>query len=151
MGKNDDFCVDLPGSEPYNGNEVVLWKCNGMDSQTWVIDNHQIRYGAQEDFCIDARDGSSGTQLMLWECNGSDHQTWGYDENSLQLHLFGFVGGSAVRQPGGGPLGVQRGRRSKVEFAEYCSPGSSPGFSPGSSRSCMTASLISNNSLVPEN
>ena len=83
----DALCVDLPGGDLFNGNLLWLWECNGMDSQNWVVDNNQLRYGANESFCIDARDVSDGTQLMLWECNGSDQQNWGYDADASKMYL----------------------------------------------------------------
>jgi len=60
-----------------------------MDSQIWVFDNYQMRYGADENYCIDARDMSDGVQLMLWECNGLDQQTWGYDDIAQRVYIDG--------------------------------------------------------------
>lgn len=60
-----------------------------MDSQHWVFDNYQIRYGGDENFCIDAADMSDGTQLMLWECNGLTQQTWAYDSDALRVYIAG--------------------------------------------------------------
>lgn len=81
------LCVDLPGGDAYNGHMLWLWECNGQDSQIWVFENYQIRYGLNEDFCIDARDMTDGQQLMLWECNGLPQQTWGWDDAELKIYL----------------------------------------------------------------
>merc|ERR1740117_2810555 len=86
---NHNLCLDLPGANPYNGNTLWLWECNGMDGQIWVFDNYQIRYGADENYCIDARDMSDGVQLMVWECNGMDQQTWGYDDSAQRVYIDG--------------------------------------------------------------
>jgi len=89
--ENHMLCIDVPGGNAYNGNQLWLWECNGMDSQHWVFDNWQIRYGGDENFCIDAVDMSDGVQLMLWECNGVDQQTWAYDFDALRVYIAGYT------------------------------------------------------------
>lgn len=83
------LCIDLPGGNAYDGNHLWLWDCNAQDSQIWVFDNYQIRYGANEDFCIDAGDMQDGTQLYLWHCNGQPQQTWGFDGDVPRVYLDG--------------------------------------------------------------
>jgi len=78
-----NLCVDLPGGDAFNGNRLWLWECNGKNSQIWVFDNFQIRYGMDENFCIDASDQSNGVQLWLWECNGNEQQTWAYGDDGM--------------------------------------------------------------------
>lgn len=87
--EDSDLCIDLPGGDVRNGNPLWLWECNGQDSQIWVFDNYQIRYGPDESFCIDAYDELfvPGTQLILWECNGHPQQTWGYDGDALKVYI----------------------------------------------------------------
>ena len=91
--ENHMLCLDAPGGNAFNGNMLWLWECNGMDSQIWVFDHYQIRYGLDEKFCIDAREMQNGEQLMLWECNGDDQQTWGYDFDALRV----YISNTAVR------------------------------------------------------
>jgi len=86
---NSKLCVDLPGGGAYNGNQLWLWECNGAGSQIWVWQDYQLRYGADERFCIDAGDQSDGTQLFLWECNDQGQQKWAYDDDLSRLYIDG--------------------------------------------------------------
>jgi len=85
--ENHELCLDTPGGNAFNGNQLWLWECNGMDSQHWVFDNYQIRYGGDENFCIDAGDLSDGKQVFLWECNGMDQQSWSYDSDAKRAYV----------------------------------------------------------------
>jgi len=87
--ENHMLCLDAPGGSAFNGNMLWLWECNGQDGQMWVFDNYQIRYGADESFCIDAREMADGEQMMLWECNGLPQQTWGYDSDAKRAYIDG--------------------------------------------------------------
>lgn len=84
---NNDLCIDVPGGYAYNGNSLWLWSCSGMASQIWVFDNWQVRYGADENYCLDAGDMGNGQQLFLWECNGYPQQTWAYDADAARVYL----------------------------------------------------------------
>merc|ERR1712070_1067700 len=84
---NTGLCLDLPGDDARNGNNLWLWECNGGESQRWVFDNYQIRFGADESKCIDAGDMSNGVQLLLWDCNGYPQQTWGFDSDAASVYL----------------------------------------------------------------
>jgi alpha-galactosidase len=81
------MCVDLPGNDPSNGNQLWLWECNGQESQRWVFDSYQIRFGADESKCVDAGEMWRGKQLVLWDCNGSPQQTWGFDADASRIYL----------------------------------------------------------------
>ena len=52
---NTDLCLDLPGD-------------SGQESQPWVFDNWQIRFGADVSECLDAKSMQDGIQSMLWSC-----------------------------------------------------------------------------------
>jgi len=84
---NQDLCLDAPGGNAFNGNQLWLWECNGLASQTWVVDNFQIRYAGDENYCIDSGDMGSGAQLFLWECNGLPQQTWSYDSDAMTIYV----------------------------------------------------------------
>jgi len=84
---NTGLCLDAPGGSAWNGNMLWLWECNGQDGQIWVFDDYQIRFGADENYCIDARDMSDGVRLMLWECTGGDNQKWGYDDSASRVYI----------------------------------------------------------------
>lgn len=85
--ENTNLCLDLPGDDSHDGATLWLWECNGGESQRWVFDNYQLRFGADESRCIDASDMASGTQLFLWSCNGYPQQTWGYDSDAARIYL----------------------------------------------------------------
>lgn len=81
---NTNLCIDVPGGSAYNGNMLWLWECNGGDSQIWVWDNWEMRYAADERFCIDPTPSpSDGLQLWLWECGGWDQQRWGWNNGAV--------------------------------------------------------------------
>jgi len=89
---NTNLCLDVPGGDTSNGNQLWLWECNGRESQRWHMDAVQIRYAPDESKCIDAGDMSDGTQLFLWDCNGQDQQKWtandwAIDGNPVQVYL----------------------------------------------------------------
>jgi len=84
---NTNLCVDVPGGDASNGQQLWLWECNGAESQRWRYDNWQIRYAPDETKCIDAGDMSDGLQLYMWDCNGQPQQTWGYDSDGSKPYL----------------------------------------------------------------
>jgi len=83
---NDDYGLDCDGGDAQNGDVLWLMECSGTESQIWVVDHDQIRYGANEDFCIDAGAirADDIKQLVLWECNGRKQQTWGYEKRTSE-------------------------------------------------------------------
>jgi len=87
-GSNTGLCVDLPGDDYWTiGSSVWLWECNGSESQRWVFDNYQIRFGADESKCLDAGEMWDGSDLQLWDCNGSPQQSWGFDFEASRVYL----------------------------------------------------------------
>lgn len=86
---NTNQCLDVPGDSAYNGALLWLWECDGGESQRFVFDNYQLRFGADESKCVDAGDMSNGMQLYLWDCNGYPQQTWGWDADASRIYLDG--------------------------------------------------------------
>lgn len=84
---NTNLCLDVPGGDTSNGNQLWLWECDGGDSQKWRFDNWQIRYAPDESKCIDAGDISDGAQLQLWDCTGEAQQAWGFNSDSSTAYL----------------------------------------------------------------
>merc|ERR1740117_1303995 len=85
---NDNrLCLDLPGGDTTQGTALWMWECNGGESQRWVFDSYQLRYGADESKCVDAGDTSNGNQAVLWECNGYPQQDWSYDSDASRIYL----------------------------------------------------------------
>lgn len=85
--ENTGLCVDMPGGNAFNGANIWLWECNGMESQRWVFDSWQLRYGADESMCIDSGDMGLGNWMYIWECNGQPQQTWAFDGDAQRVYL----------------------------------------------------------------
>lgn len=83
LARVSNRCLDLPGGDTSNGNQLWVWDCSGGNTQHWVFQNWAIRYGGNTNKCVDISGGKigSGTVLQLWDCNGQDSQKWGYDGN----------------------------------------------------------------------
>jgi len=84
----------MSGSKPVDGTKLFLLECDGKDEQKWVFDRSQIRYGADEKFCVDAvnmtvdePNRQSAGQFVLWDCNGETQQTWGYDADASTIYI----------------------------------------------------------------
>jgi hypothetical protein len=81
---NRNLCLDIPGNNDSNGNQLVLWDCNGRINQTfWFIcDNNQrhcdIRpaYGPGRGKSLSVRGGSraNNAPLVVWSHTGSKDQ-----------------------------------------------------------------------------
>merc|ERR1712028_289433 len=88
------LCLALwSGSKPVDGTKLFLLECDGTDDQKWVFDNSQIRYGADENFCVDAIDMTDSdlegqlSQLELRDCNAEAQQSWGYDADVSTIYI----------------------------------------------------------------
>ena len=80
-------CMDLPGGDARNGNQIWLWECNRGSTQQWGWDPkaQRIYYIANNKFCLDLPGGhaTNGNHLQLWECNGLDSQKWWLDSKQV--------------------------------------------------------------------
>lgn len=79
-------CVDLPGNDATNGNQLQLWECTGAPQQEWTYDAKfntiWLASGAQQGSkCMDLTNGGlkDGTAVGIWDCLGEDRQAWEYD------------------------------------------------------------------------
>jgi hypothetical protein len=71
--------LDLTDSQPYNGDPVHLWQCNGSNDQRWFYDpeSQQIRSGDDFNYCLDAGDPVvPDGQLQVSQCNAGTSQQW---------------------------------------------------------------------------
>lgn len=69
-------CIDVPRSDPANGNQVALWDCNGgANQQVSLSPSGQLTVLGK---CLDAqaRGRTPGTKVVLWDCNGGANQQW---------------------------------------------------------------------------
>merc|ERR1712194_723051 len=48
-------CLDLPGGDTSNGNQLQLWDCNGYNNQKWIFaaNAYKIVYADNPSKCID--------------------------------------------------------------------------------------------------
>jgi hypothetical protein len=69
-------CVDIPGSDMTNGNNIQIWDCNNNKNQMWYFDGLYIRSGINDQKCLDIPGGdyTNGNKLDLWDCNGLANQ-----------------------------------------------------------------------------
>ncbi|MBQ0951287.1 ricin-type beta-trefoil lectin domain protein [Streptomyces sp. RK76] len=67
-------CVDVPSSNPANGNKVQLWGCNGSGAQHWYVGSRGTVQALGR--CLEVPDGATadGTLLQIWECDGGANQ-----------------------------------------------------------------------------
>jgi len=73
-------CVDAGSSQV--GAQLMLWDCNGHDSQKWGYDPNMktvyLSTSSDANLCLDLRGGSKskGTPAQVWGCNGHSNQQW---------------------------------------------------------------------------
>jgi len=68
---NQGRCVDNLYGKQENWNQIVIWTCNGGDTQKWDWDGVSFHYHTNPAFCISvAPDG----KLVLFECMGQGNQ-----------------------------------------------------------------------------
>jgi hypothetical protein len=84
-----ELCLDVPGGDLTNGNQLQMWPCNGLATQYWVFETGSNRIKAASDLnkCVDAGDLSSSSRLMIWDCNDHETQDFGYDVDAKCLYL----------------------------------------------------------------
>lgn len=85
--QNNNLCVDA--GDGNNGDRLMIWECNGRESQLWFFDDgaYAIQWAGDSSKCVDAGDMQAGNQLYLWDCNGFDQQFWSYDPDMWTVFL----------------------------------------------------------------
>jgi hypothetical protein len=79
--KDQSQCLEIQGSNPYNGANVELWGCNnGTNAQKWVYDGVKrlIRSARDLDKCLDLVNGQTynGNNIQMWDCKSIGAQQW---------------------------------------------------------------------------
>ncbi|WP_433304551.1 ricin-type beta-trefoil lectin domain protein [Actinoplanes sp. CA-030573] len=89
-GVESTRCVDVPGANAANGNEVLLYGCHGKTNQQWTF-NRSAGTMRSLGKCLDVQQGISadGTPVQLFSCNSTAAQKWSYDSNSRTLKALG--------------------------------------------------------------
>lgn len=76
VGAQSGKCAADPAAAPADGDQVVLWTCDGGQGQQWTYtaDSELRAYGR----CLDASGGGTGngTPLILYTCGGGLNQKW---------------------------------------------------------------------------
>ncbi|WP_328786809.1 RICIN domain-containing protein [Streptomyces sp. NBC_00273] len=76
---SDGLCLDIPQSNPYNGQVVQQWWCNGTNAQKWNrVDAgahyFKIQSAAWPQFCLNnwTSGGAVGAEIKLYKCDSND-------------------------------------------------------------------------------
>ncbi|NUR31037.1 MAG: ricin-type beta-trefoil lectin domain protein [Catenulispora sp.] len=87
-GAGSGRCVDIPGGNPVDGTQLVLFRCNNTAAQSWAYVDGTVRAMGK---CLEVRGGDSQdrTPVQISPCNGSAAQQWRYDAQSGELHALG--------------------------------------------------------------
>jgi hypothetical protein len=80
---NKKKCVDLPGNNYKNGNQLELWDCNGLPQQKWGYDASMktiyLSTSSDASKCVDLFQGFNplnGAPVQIWDCTGDVKQQW---------------------------------------------------------------------------
>lgn len=86
-----EMCIDVPGADFFEGNQLQLWECNGFQAQKFVYehDSGLIKLAADPYFCIDIPNSDifKGASLQLWKCNYTEAQRFTYDSYTNLIHV----------------------------------------------------------------
>jgi hypothetical protein len=69
-----ELCLDIPGNNRTNGQQLQVLTCNGTEQQEFEFVNGSIRTGDWK-MCVDLRMEDNQT-LQLWTCMDSKNQLW---------------------------------------------------------------------------
>jgi hypothetical protein len=72
-------CMDNRYGAQQDNNPIVLWDCNGGDSQEWDWDGASLHYHVNPAYCASVAWGAppysvNGGTLVLYHCNGQGNQ-----------------------------------------------------------------------------
>ncbi len=76
-----NLCLDASGGLGRDGDQIVLWDCNGQANQRWTLGADGTMRGINGK-CLDLKGGSahqfwSGNQpVILFNCHGGNNQRW---------------------------------------------------------------------------
>jgi hypothetical protein len=82
-------CVDIPNSDPANGNQLQIFDCNKTKAQAWTFPGDgTIR---AEGKCMDVQSAkiADGTPVETYDCNGTKAQQWTYNSTTKQFQALG--------------------------------------------------------------
>jgi len=82
-------CLDLPGGNTDNGNNLWVWDCLFNDQQIWQFSSGQLVLASNPMKCLDLPDNdfADGRVPMIWDCVGTPQQQWSYDPDFGTIYL----------------------------------------------------------------
>lgn len=99
------LCMAASGDSTDDGTPIIAWKCNGKDSQKWLIDERGLIHSKMDyNMCLDVAgyDLSNGANVQLYSCYGYANQRFYWEEGRLLSKL----NDKAVSISGGGGNGA---------------------------------------------
>ncbi|NUR60851.1 MAG: ricin-type beta-trefoil lectin domain protein [Catenulispora sp.] len=87
-GVGSGRCVDIPGGNPVDGTQLVLFSCNNTAAQSWTYVGGTVQAMGK---CLDVRGARSQdlAPIQISTCNGSAGQRWQYDPGTGELRTLG--------------------------------------------------------------
>uniref|UniRef100_A0A7S0ZLY9 Ricin B lectin domain-containing protein n=1 Tax=Noctiluca scintillans TaxID=2966 RepID=A0A7S0ZLY9_NOCSC len=115
MFANSFFCLDIPGGDTTNGNNLWLWQCMGISGQDWQFhpDNQTITLVSDTTKCVDAGAMALGELLMIWDCNELPQQRWGYNASTHAIYL-----NQSSVNTSGGCVDVKDGKQENGNYVQ---------------------------------
>merc|ERR1719247_577153 len=101
QSRETGLCLNLPGGNTTNGNELSLSKCSEPNSnQKWKFVDGQLIYASSSTpKCVDLFAGNTGNgqQLEIWDCAKTAQQQWGYDSTLGTVYLGSQLGQESLK------------------------------------------------------
>jgi len=87
--KETNKCLEVPGGNMANGQELWIWECDGSSHQQWVLHDGSISSTADNSKCVDLTnsDTTNGNPIQIWDCGGTPQQMWGFDEDRHSIYM----------------------------------------------------------------
>jgi hypothetical protein len=82
VARHSGKCLDVPGSNPSQGVQLIQWTCHGGDNQSWVIvpsgEDRVFIISRSSGHCVDVSGASqsNGAAVIQWPCHGGANQQW---------------------------------------------------------------------------
>lgn len=93
-------CLDVKGGHLVDGAAVIVWSCNGSQSQYWEIAEGLIKSLNGKCFDIKKRSNpADNDSIVIWPCHGEPSQHWKIDEGLIK-----GLGGKCLDIKGNNPI-----------------------------------------------
>jgi hypothetical protein len=110
QSRESGLCLDLPGGNTTNGNQLMVWECLGNKNQQWEFQELPVprlvyapSLESASPKCIDLMAGNTtnGQPLQIWDCAGTPQQTWAFEAKSGVMYLLSDASKCADLRNGG--------------------------------------------------